>query len=422
MAEKNMHSSGVGSFLSSLTQEQARQENAQQIVRIDIDRLVVNVNNFYGMRDVDELAGDIAVTNTVEPLMVTEAPEDKFLLIAGHRRLAAWKKLLEQGVVTDHTLPCVIRRFDPVTFEKSDGTKVEFTSDQMANVYLVLSNRGQRKTRTVFEQIKEIKVLKPIAEAVYDDMHKKKTIRGNFRRFFAEDILNVSASVLQRKMSLEKLSEDAIQAIQDGLISETAAVELTSLPHEKQDEYIQGVREGKYTGKTQSIKEELRQLLGISEEDEEPEEDDAPDIHDEPEDENTEPTDADDDEPEESEEGFEPPREAPEEREPSDESSREPAQPESHNASEPQEASASADDSYVVRHVPLPEHMGDPQEEVEQWWDEIMAPVWKEVEYAKEQQAAAVAQDDKVLAARWGARVAFATLRIACFEENMKSV
>ena len=419
MAEKNQHSSGVGSFLSSFTQEQARQENTQQIVNIDIDRLIVNAQNFYGMREVDELAYKISVTNYVEPLTVTAAADDKFLLIAGHRRLAAWKKLLEQGVVTDRTLPCVIRKFEPLSFEGKDGEQVNFSSNQMAFIYLILSNMGQRKSRTLYEQMKEIHELEPIARAAYNDKLKNNNIKGSFRKYFAEEVLQMSSTVLQRKKTLEKMTKEVIDAIQDGTISETAAGELASLAPEQQDEYIEGLRAGIYTGKVASMKDEIRKLLHLPDEDEPEEEDDFIPPQDDSEDEDEEPDESTDDEPdvEPEDDDFEPPAgDAPEsEPEPAPEL---PA-PQDEPVSETPSAPANKDGFEILVHrIPLPQDMGDPQEEAEHWWAQVIQPIQAYIEDAKKQQAELEAAGNRTDAARWSVRIAVAIYRLAKLSEK----
>ena len=56
------------------------------IIYIDIDDIEANPKNFYGIRDIDELAGLIAVFHLIEPLIVSKKTDGRYLLISGHRR------------------------------------------------------------------------------------------------------------------------------------------------------------------------------------------------------------------------------------------------------------------------------------------------------------------------------------------------
>ena len=82
------HSGGLGSFLNEVTQTADKGEGAQvaeQIVYIDIDELESNPRNFYGLRDVDALAGLIAVSHLVEPLTVSQKSDGKYMIRSSWR-------------------------------------------------------------------------------------------------------------------------------------------------------------------------------------------------------------------------------------------------------------------------------------------------------------------------------------------------
>jgi len=86
---------------------------------------------------------------------------------------------------------------------------------------LIASNRGQREERTVDEKLQEVRYLEKFAKAIYNQKDRGK--RGRFRSFFAEEILNISKSQLQRINAMEKLTDKVKQAIDDKKLSESAA-------------------------------------------------------------------------------------------------------------------------------------------------------------------------------------------------------
>ena len=376
----------LASFASSLTNGKS-----SQIQQIPVDHLVTNEKNFYGLRDIDELAGMIAVSNYVEPLVVTPMHNsDNFLLIAGHRRLAAWKKLLEDGTVTEHTLPCVVKTFQHLAFDEEDGSKKEFSEEDAAFYYLILSNMGQRKERTVQEQLQEIQSLRPLANAIYAEKLQEGTVKGSFRRFFANEFLNMGESSLQRKLTLEKLSQKVLSAVDDGVISETAATQLASLSVEEQDQYIDEILAGNATGKVTKVREETDQIPveKVVPEEEEPSSEEAS-----------------------SDEGDETHEESPVE-ESSEEDSPSVAPVDEPNPYQTQEKASSAP---ALHRIPVPESFEDPQKEANNWWEKALQDILKD---AEEQQAFYESQGDHVKSAQWNIRVGVAKYQIAKLEES----
>lgn len=108
-----MENCNLGSLLSEVTQS-AENSNAEQIVYIDIAELESNPRNFYGLRDVDALAGLIAVSHLIEPLTVIKKGEGKYRIVSGHRRKVAVERLLEEGVYSERKLPCIVKTLGAV--------------------------------------------------------------------------------------------------------------------------------------------------------------------------------------------------------------------------------------------------------------------------------------------------------------------
>ena len=227
-----MHDGGLMAFLNPKTQEKAQEGNAapgkDNIVWIDARELVRNEKNFYGIRDVEELAALIAASGTIEPLTVTPMEDGKYRIVAGERRTAATILRLERGDIIDPKVPCIVK-----TFTKSGALSPE----DMEMLCLIASNRGQRQTRTPLEKLREIEELEPIAQKIFKDEH----IQGTFRKFFAEQILSISEAKLQRLKSLAKLVDEARAALEIGMISESAAVELASHSEEEQNDFLQAL-------------------------------------------------------------------------------------------------------------------------------------------------------------------------------------
>ena len=248
------HSDSFGNILNEVTQTAEKSDEAQiseQIVYIDIDDLESNPKNFYGLRDVDALAGLIAVSHLVEPLTVSKKADGKYRIISGHRRRAAVEKLLTEGVYSERKLPCIVKTLKKIEIEQENGETIEFDEDAVEMLNLIASNRGQREERTIDEKLQEVRYLETFAKAIYHQ--KNKGNRGRFRNFFAEEILNISKSQLQRINAMENLTEKVKAAIDDKIISETAAMAMASMTPEEQNSCVEKVLSGEIKGTVQEI-------------------------------------------------------------------------------------------------------------------------------------------------------------------------
>lgn len=248
------HSDSFGNILNEVTQTAEKSDEAQiseQIVYIDIDDLESNPKNFYGLRDVDALAGLIAVSHLVEPLTVSKKADGKYRIISGHRRRAAVEKLLTEGVYSERKLPCIIKTLKKIEIEQENGETIEFDEDAVEMLNLIASNRGQREERTIDEKLQEVRYLETFAKAIYHQ--KNKGNRGRFRNFFAEEILNISKSQLQRINAMENLTDKVKAAIDDKIISETAAMAMASMTPEEQNSCVEKILSGEIKGTVQEI-------------------------------------------------------------------------------------------------------------------------------------------------------------------------
>ena len=116
---------------------------------------------------------------------------------------------------------------------------------------LIASNRGQREERTIDEKLQEVKYLESFAKAIYNQ--KNRGFRGRFRNFFAEEILNISKSQLQRINAMEKLTTRVKQAIDEKKISESAALEMSNMTFEEQEACLDKILSGEIKGTIQDI-------------------------------------------------------------------------------------------------------------------------------------------------------------------------
>lgn len=82
-------------------------EGRDQIEYIDIDLIDSDPSNFYELRDIPDLAGDIETVGLQQPLLVRPGEDGHVVLISGHRRRAALQLLVDEGKERFRQVPCI---------------------------------------------------------------------------------------------------------------------------------------------------------------------------------------------------------------------------------------------------------------------------------------------------------------------------
>lgn len=82
-------------------------EGRDQIEYIDIGLIDSDPGNFYELRDIPDLAGDIETVGLQQPLLVRPGEEGHVVLISGHRRRAALQLLVDEGKERFRQVPCI---------------------------------------------------------------------------------------------------------------------------------------------------------------------------------------------------------------------------------------------------------------------------------------------------------------------------
>lgn len=82
-------------------------DGRDQIEYIDIDLIDSDPGNFYELRDIPDLAGDIETVGLQQPLLVRPGEDGHVVLISGHRRRAALQLLVDEGKEQFRKVPCI---------------------------------------------------------------------------------------------------------------------------------------------------------------------------------------------------------------------------------------------------------------------------------------------------------------------------
>jgi ParB-like chromosome segregation protein Spo0J len=238
----------ISTWLNSQSQPQEKQEEINLPVKmISVYDLIPNPLNFYELNDMEELETAIEIQGGVTTSLEVKAVENgKFMVVAGHRRRQGVINILQgenEKNISDK-VPCIVK---------------EYTKNQEITA-LIFSNKYQR-VRTQTEKLKEFQILKPILKEIYEDEKEKGLITGRFRKFCA-DFFEISEATVHRMNAMEKLTEEVKQGIEQGDITPTAAIQLTSLSASEQKAvYEDTTKQGTATVKTikETIKETIKQ-------------------------------------------------------------------------------------------------------------------------------------------------------------------
>lgn len=223
----------------------AETSNRSEIQMIDFHQLIPNTKNFYGIREIEQLAHSMALSGTVEPLLVVRCDDGNYNIISGERRFRAVSLRYERGELTSPDVPCLVHE----AFS-GDG---KLTAEMRENIAIVCANSYRQKT--ALEKLEEINVLEPIARIYYTDALADGSFSGAFRKYFAEQFLGMSSTSLQRLLVLRKLCPEAREALQDGTISDTLASVLANRSPEAQQDYLKRMASGEAQGTVKELVE-----------------------------------------------------------------------------------------------------------------------------------------------------------------------
>lgn len=200
----------MSSYLKGIA-ERINSANDGFIQELDINLLVPSENNFYGIREIEELAESIKEYGLMHNVVVKKRTDGKYEILSGERRFRALKELDYKKV------PCKI--------VKDNVTELD------AEVMLIQANMQQREL-TLQEKMQGIKRL----QEIYAEKRKNgEKISGKTRDIIGKH-LGISGVQVGR---YQKIDKDLIEPLKDKLnnndITVTQAHTLSSLTEEEQE-------------------------------------------------------------------------------------------------------------------------------------------------------------------------------------------
>lgn len=193
----------------------------EQIEYIDIPGLYADDANFYSMDGIEELAANIELIGLQQPLRVrlrhpAQGPQSGYLVVSGHRRLAALQKLVDDGHTELWRVPCIVERDD--------------VSPAMQELKLIYANSS---TRTM-SSADLAKQAERVTELLYRLKEEGFEFPGRMRDHVAEACKVSTTRIATLKVIREKLIPEWAKQWEDGKLNESAAYTLAKLPEEHQ--------------------------------------------------------------------------------------------------------------------------------------------------------------------------------------------
>lgn len=188
--------------------------NKFKTIQISINDLTASPNNFYSVEEdkLNDLKDSIELLGLQQNLVVKKI-NDKYEIIAGHRRYLALKALYEEGNKNFEYVPCKV--------EEEDYIKNELR--------LLMTNSTAREL-TDWERVHQAKKLK----GLLIEYKKKEKLPGRIREIIA-DILNTSQTQIARMESISNnLVDEFKEELKEEKVKISVAYELSKLPEEKQ--------------------------------------------------------------------------------------------------------------------------------------------------------------------------------------------
>lgn len=203
----------MGDYLKTLAQPVSNSDTGrEQIEYIDVDLLDKDQNNFYQLSDLDALADNIATVGLQQPIRVRDGENGHVVIVSGHRRTAAIRKLVEEGRTDLREVPCIRERGE--------------ASPALQELRLIYANSSTRdlSSAEISRQAEKVR------ELLYQLQEEGYEFPGRMRDHVAE-ACKISKSKLAR---LEKIQKGLASCYRDaweaGTLPEDTADALSSLP------------------------------------------------------------------------------------------------------------------------------------------------------------------------------------------------
>lgn len=191
-------------------------DTQEQIVRLPLDLLDPDPNNFYSLDGLDELAGNIETVGLLDPIRVRPEGE-RYVVVSGHRRRAACLLIRDGGSEQFKAgVPCIVEYGE--------------ASAAMRKLRLIFANSSTRQLTSaeLSRQAEEVTRL------LYELKEQGVEFSGRMRDHVAQ-ACQVSKTKLARLHAIRSRTQEYIRdAFDEGELNESVAYEFSKLPQNLQ--------------------------------------------------------------------------------------------------------------------------------------------------------------------------------------------
>ena len=202
--------------------------NTEQIVRLPVEDLIPDPENFYSIDGIGELADSIAAVGLLDPIRVRPFEGGKYMIVSGHRRCAAILLIRDGGSEQFKAgVPCIVEYGE--------------ASDAMRKLRLIFANSATRQLSSA----ELSKQAEEVTRLLYELQEQGVRFDGRMRNHVAE-ACRVSKSKIARLHAIRAQSDDYIlDAFDEGKINESVAYTFSRLDRHLQKRiYVNHVRLG----------------------------------------------------------------------------------------------------------------------------------------------------------------------------------
>lgn len=206
----------LGAYLRGQTAA-VSESDTERIVRIRLDLIDPDPNNFYSLNGIEELAANIETVGLLDPLRVRPAGE-RYTVVSGHRRRAACLMIRDGGSdMFDKGVPCIVDLGE--------------ASEAMRELRLIYANSATR----VMGPAEIARQAERVTELLYKLKEEGVEFPGRMRDHVAE-ACQVSAAKIARLTAIRNNLRDCFQPLfASGKLSESAAYRISQEDPEFQD-------------------------------------------------------------------------------------------------------------------------------------------------------------------------------------------
>ena len=212
----------AGFDLSSVLKDVSDLNTEEQLVKIDLDLLDPDPENFYSLDGLDELAGNIETVGLQQPLRVRPGEGGRFIVVSGHRRRAACILIRDGGSQQfKDGVPCIVEYGE--------------ASAALRKLRLIYANSSTRQL-TSAEQSRQAE---EVTRLLYELKEQGVEFPGRMRDHVAEACQLSKTKIARLHAIRENLIPELLTHWDAGEIREETAYQLSRYPAEIQ----QGVAE-----------------------------------------------------------------------------------------------------------------------------------------------------------------------------------